>query len=61
MKPAASIAALFLGLVAGFHLLRFLFQVPITAGSAEIPMWASGLGVLGPGVLAVWLWREHKR
>jgi predicted RND superfamily exporter protein len=56
----SSIAALFLGLVAVFHLLRIIFQVPVTAGSAEIPMWASVLGVLGPGALAVWLWREQK-
>jgi hypothetical protein len=61
MKPAVSIAALFLALVAGFHLLRIIFQVPVTAGSVEIPMWASVLGIIGPGVIAIWLWREQKR
>jgi len=60
MKPAATIAALFLALVAVFHLLRIVFQVPVTAGSVEIPMWASVLGVIGPGALAAWLWREQK-
>jgi hypothetical protein len=60
MKPAASIAALFLALVAVMHLLRVLFHVPVTAGIVEIPMWASVLGVIGPGALAVWLWREQK-
>lgn len=61
MKPAASIAALFLALVAVMHLLRVIFQVPVMVGSVEIPMWASVLGVLGPGALAVWLWREQRR
>jgi hypothetical protein len=61
MKPAASIAVLLLSLVALVHLLRIIFQVPITAGSVAIPMWASILGVIVPGALAVWLWREQKR
>ncbi len=61
MKPAALVATVFLSLVAVFHLLRLLFQVPVTAGSIEIPMWASVLAVLGPGALAVWLWREQRR
>ena len=61
MKPAASIASSFLALVAVLHLLRVLFQVPVTAGSVEIPLWASVFGVIGPGALAVWLWGEQKR
>jgi hypothetical protein len=61
MKPAALAATGFLSLVAVFHLLRLLFQVRVTVGSFEIPMWASVLAVLGPGALAVWLWREPRR
>ena len=60
MKPAASIAAWVLALVAVFHLLRIIFQVQVTAGSVEVPMWASVLGVIGPGALALWLWREQR-
>jgi hypothetical protein len=61
MKPAASIAALFLALVAVMHLLRIIFQVPVSVGNTEIPMWASVLGIIGPGALAIWIWREQKR
>ncbi len=61
MKPAALVATVFLSLVAVLHVLRLLFQVQVTAGSLEIPMWASVLAVLGPGALAVWLWREQRR
>jgi hypothetical protein len=61
MKSAASIAALFLALVAVMHLLRVVFHVPVMVGIVEIPMWASVFGVIGPGALAMWLWREQQR
>ena len=60
MKPAALVATLFLSLVAVLHVLRLLFQVQFTLGSTEIPMWVSVLAVLGPGAIAVWLWREQR-
>lgn len=60
MKPAALVTTLFLVLVSLLHVVRLLFQVPVTAGSTEVPMWASALAVIGPGVLAVWLWREQR-
>ncbi len=61
MKPAALIATLFLSAVAALHVLRLVFQVQVTAGSLTVPMWPSVLAVLGPGVLAVWLWREQRQ
>ncbi len=61
MKPAALIATLFLALIALAHLLRIVFQVEVTAGPLVIPMWASGLAAVGPGALAVWLWREQRQ
>ena len=57
MKPAALLATLFLSLVAVLHVLRLVFQVEFIVGGSEIPMWASVLAVVGPGALAVWLWR----
>ena len=60
MKPAALVAVLFLSVVALLHVLRLIFQVQITVGSTEIPMWASLLAVIGPGTLAVWLWKEQR-
>ena len=61
MKPAVQIAVLFLSLIAFAHLMRLFFHVPVTVGSCEIPLWASVLGIIGPGALAVWLWFVEKR
>lgn len=61
MNPAATLASVFLALVAVLHLLRLLFRVEVTAGALEIPIWTSVLGLLVPGALAVWLWREQHR
>jgi hypothetical protein len=61
MKPAALIATLFLSAVAVLHVLRLVLQVQVTAGSVTVPMWPSVLAVLGPGALAVWLWREQRQ
>lgn len=61
MKSAARVAALFLSAVAVLHVLRFIFQMPVTVGEIEIPMWASVLAVIGTGALAVWLWKEQRR
>jgi hypothetical protein len=58
MKPAKTIAVFLLALVALLHALRFFFRVPVTVGDCDIPAWASVLGTLAPGALAVWLWRE---
>ena len=60
MKPAAFLATVFLLLVVLLHVARLVFQVPVIAGSTEIPMWASALAVVGLGALAVWLWREQR-
>jgi hypothetical protein len=66
VKPAALVTTLFLSLIAVAHLLRIMFQVAIsvsagTAGPWVIPMWASALAFVGPGALALWLWREQSR
>ena len=60
MKRAVVVATIFLSLVAGLHLLRLVLQVEIAVGDTEIPMWASMLAVVGPGALAIWLWREGR-
>ena len=59
MKPATALAAVLLLLVAVAHALRLLFAVPVTVGSASIPMWVSWLGALVPAALAIGLWRER--
>lgn len=60
MKPAALLSALFLALIAVAHLLRVALAVPITVGSLTIPMWLSVPAVIGPGALAIWLWKEQR-
>lgn len=60
MKPAARVTMIFLGLLAGAHVARLLFQVEVVAGDLTIPLWASVFAVLGPGALAMWLWREQR-
>ena len=58
MKPAVVVAVCFLFLIALAHLARIVFDVALTVGSVEVPMWPSVLATVGPGALAVWLWRE---
>ena len=60
MKPAASIASIVFMLVALMHLLRVIYQLPVLVGDVAIPMWISVTGTIGPGALAIWLWREQK-
>ena len=60
MKTAALVVTLFLCVVAVLHVLRLLFQVPVIVGSVDLPMWASAIGALGVGALALWLWREQQ-
>ena len=61
MKPAAFLATVFLALIALLHVVRLLYQVPVIAGSTEIPMWPSVFAVVGPAALAIWLWREQRQ
>ena len=60
MKPAALLSCLFLALVAVAHLLRVALAVPITVGSAVIPVWLSVPAAIATGALAIWLWREQR-
>ena len=61
MKSAALVATLLLLVIAVVHVLRLFFQVPVIVGSVDVPMWASAVGALGAGALALWLWREQRR
>ena len=60
MKPATFITVVFLSLIALVHLLRLVFAVDVVAGDVVIPMWASVLGVIVPGLLAYGLSREQR-
>jgi hypothetical protein len=59
MKPAALVAICFLSLVALAHVARLALGTEVIVGSLVIPMWASVPAVIGPGAIAVWLWKEQ--
>lgn len=61
MKPSIIVAVIFLLFVSTAQLLRFLLQVKVTAGTVEIPVWASAIACVVTGGLAVWLWLENKK
>jgi hypothetical protein len=58
MKPFTTLAIAIFTLVACLHVLRILMGWDVTIGGAVIPMWASYLGLLLAGGLAMMLWRE---
>jgi len=61
MKPAKTIAVIFLSLVSIAHLLRLIFQVKVMANAVELPMWLSIPAAVFTAALAVWLWTENKK
>jgi hypothetical protein len=61
MKPGSTVAAILLFIVAVAHALRLVFGWQVTVADEVVPMWASGVGLLVAGALAVLVWREsHK-
>jgi hypothetical protein len=61
MKPATTIAALFLAVVAVLHVLRLVRGTEILMGGYPIPMWASMVAAPILALLALMLWREARR
>ena len=60
MKTGSLLAIIVFTLVAVIHLLRLMDGTQIVVGGTVIPMWASILGVLVPGLIAFQLWRESR-
>jgi hypothetical protein len=65
MKPFTTAAVAVFSLVAGVHLVRIVLdwkvivgESVVAVGGTSIPMWASYLGVVIAGGLAVMVWRE---
>ena len=61
MKPVTRIASAFLFIIAAAHLLRLVLRARIMVEGTTVPMWFSVGGFLGPGILAILLWRESRR
>lgn len=61
MKNAASLlSSVVFWLIALLHLLRMVFQVRVTAGSVDIPLWASFPAAAFFAALGAWLWTERR-
>jgi len=61
VKPFTTIAIFIFGLVAFLHLLRLLLGWKVVIEGAEISMWASVVGGVVAGGLALMLWRESRK
>lgn len=60
-RPYTMTAAILLLLLALFHLLRLLMDIPIDVGTQPFPMWGSIAHVLVAGILSWGLFREARR
>jgi hypothetical protein len=60
MKPATTVTMILLYVIAVGHLVRLLLGIPATIGGAEVPMWVSIIGAVGPAALAFGIRREHR-
>jgi hypothetical protein len=60
-KPFTMLAVVVFALIALVHLLRLAFGWEATINGAAVPMWASGLGLVIAGGLAVMLWQESRK
>lgn len=60
MKPFTYIAVGVFALVALLHGLRLLFGWEATIAGLSVPLWASLLGTVIAGGLAVMVWRESR-
>lgn len=60
MKPFTLIAVVIFVIVSILHIVRYFLGWQVTVNSVMIPMWASLLGFVIAGGLAIMLWRESK-
>jgi len=61
MKISVILTSLFLFIISLIHLLRVLFQIKVSAGSYEIPIWMSIPAFLVTLFLALFLIFEEKK
>lgn len=61
MKPFTTVAIVIFTLVALMHACRIWYGWDVMLGGTAIPMWASYLGFVIAGGLAIGLWRESRR
>ena len=59
-KPASLFSVVIFCLIALLQVLRMVFQVHVTAGDIEVPIWASILPAVSFAALGAWLWAERR-
>ena len=59
-KPASLFSLIICWLVALLQVLRMVFEVRVTAGGVEIPIWASIFPAVLFAALGAWLWAERR-
>jgi hypothetical protein len=60
VKPFTAIAIVIFALVAVLHALRLIFGWEVVINGLVMPMWASVVGLIVAGWLAVMVWRESR-
>jgi hypothetical protein len=61
MKPFTTLAVLVFALVAVLHVFRLIRGIQVIFGTHTIPLWASAVGAVVSGLLAIMVWRESRR
>jgi hypothetical protein len=60
VKPFTVIAIVIFSLMGALHMLRLIFGWEVVINGLVMPMWASVVGLIVAGGLAVMLWRESR-
>jgi hypothetical protein len=60
MKPFTRLAVAIFALIALAHLYRLIRPFELVVGGATVPHWASFVGLVVAGGLAMMLWRESR-
>lgn len=60
MRPFTTLAVIIFGLMALAHLYRLITGFEVIIAGSMLPQWASILGLIIAGGLALMLWRESR-
>ena len=59
MKIGSKLAILLFIIVAFMHALRLIYGINVTVENWVVPQWVSLFGIIGPGIIALLLWKER--